>query len=364
METAILRKRFKALREKREMTQDELSQLMGFKDRQTITAIESGERRLTAEELIRAAGIFNVTFEAFTDPFRLVGEGRFSWRQSRVAREQLEQVEETSGRWIAVYRHILRLKGDATTLIMPRIVTPSDVGEACLLGERFAEEFDLGSVPAERLQDVMESKLSTLVLHVDAIANVSGAACQLPELNAIIVNRNEVEGRRNFDVAHELFHLLTWDVFPPAHYEEISDGRRTTVERYADSFASGLLMPLKVLKPYLSDRTREDINAWLNTTATALMVTSTALRVRLSAAGLLSPKERNQIDDTKLRNNGQTITRDEKPRLFSKPFLEVLGWGISKGHISIRRATEVLGISIDELSMLYREYGIQAPFEI
>ena len=83
-------------------------------------------------------------------------------------------------------------------------------------GERFAADFDLGAVPSARLAEVMEDKLAILVLMVDAIKGVSGAACRLPDLDTVLINRNEVPGRRNFDLAHELFHILTWDTMPPS----------------------------------------------------------------------------------------------------------------------------------------------------
>ena len=48
------------------------------------------------------------------------------------------------------------------------------------------------------------------------------AACRLPELDVVLINRREVEGRRHFDLAHELFHILTWDAMPPEHSEAMA----------------------------------------------------------------------------------------------------------------------------------------------
>ncbi len=69
----------------------------------------------------------------------------------------------------------------------------------------------------------MERKLGIFVLMVDAIDGISGAACRLPELDVVLINRHEVAGRRNFDLAHELFHILTWDTMPPEHAEEATE---------------------------------------------------------------------------------------------------------------------------------------------
>ena len=44
MSTALIGKRLKALRDQRDLKQDEIAEILGFKDRQTISAIENGER--------------------------------------------------------------------------------------------------------------------------------------------------------------------------------------------------------------------------------------------------------------------------------------------------------------------------------
>ena len=68
MDTAIIRTRLHALREQRNVTQDELAQVLGFKDRQTLSAIELGERKVSADELAHAARYFKVPVDYFADP--------------------------------------------------------------------------------------------------------------------------------------------------------------------------------------------------------------------------------------------------------------------------------------------------------
>ena len=57
--------------------------------------------------------------------------------------------------------------------------------------------------------------MGLLVLLVDMPKGISGVACQIPGADSILINRKDSEGRRNFDLAHELFHVLTWDALPP-----------------------------------------------------------------------------------------------------------------------------------------------------
>jgi hypothetical protein len=95
-------------------------------------------------------------------------------------------------------------------------------------GERFVAEFRLGDIPATRLAEVMEREFGILVLMVDAIDGVCGAACRLAELDVVLIDRHEVAGRRHFELAHALFRILTWDVMPPAHCEDASETGRNS----------------------------------------------------------------------------------------------------------------------------------------
>src|SRR5215831_9172983 len=96
--------RIKALREERGLSQDDLAQLFGFKDRQTVSAIETGERRLSADELLLAVQKLGASIDYFTDPFRLIGEGYFNWRQSGVPAQVLGAYERAAGQLIAAFR--------------------------------------------------------------------------------------------------------------------------------------------------------------------------------------------------------------------------------------------------------------------
>ena len=85
--------RIKALRETRGLSQDALARILGFKDRQTVSAIETGSRRVSAVELVRVAEALETPLEYFTDPFLLAGEGRFSWRETGVDPASLDAYE-------------------------------------------------------------------------------------------------------------------------------------------------------------------------------------------------------------------------------------------------------------------------------
>ena len=117
----LIGKRIKALREKRGFTQEKLAEMFGYKDRQTVSAIETGARQVTAEELVLAVGRLGASLEYFTDPFLLAGEGRFSWRQTGVGAQQLEAYEQRAGRWIAAFRALTPLVGREAPLMRRKL---------------------------------------------------------------------------------------------------------------------------------------------------------------------------------------------------------------------------------------------------
>lgn len=357
----IISKRIRVLRQERGLSQDELARLFGFKDRQTVSAIETGTRRVTASELLLAVEKLDVSLDFFTDPFRLDGEGLFSWRQMDIEPRVLDDYEKTASRWIGAYRTLAGQVGRQMPLIRPTLGLTkwSRFEDAIEAGERFVTEFSLGAVPAQRLEAVMQEQLGILVLMVDAYHGISGAACRLPELDTVLIAREEVAGRRNFDLAHELFHILTWDAMPPEHTETTSHFGGNRVEQLANNFAATVLMPKAVLESFgnWGQMEMDGLIAQLNATADELEVTSSALKWRLVALRKLTKSKAQAIPEASLRNNGQENSAAPPP-LFSKLFMEVMATAIAQGHISVRRAAVLVDLTIGDLEKLFRTHGI------
>ena len=360
--TNVIGARIKALRQQRGLSQDALARILGFKDRQTVSAIETGVRSLTAAELVVAVEQLDVALDYFADPFRLDGEGRFSWRQNGVAPERLQAYEQTAGRWIGAYRALAAETGQQAPLMRRALglTKMSRFEDAMDAGERFADELDLGPVPALRLASAMEAELGILVLMVDAQEGISGAACRLPELDAVLIARGEVAGRRHFDLAHELFHILTWEAMPPEYIEDASDFGGSRVEQLANNFAAAVLMPSSALGEFddCAALANDELVTRLNAVADELRVTSSALRWRLAALRRLTKVRARAIPESALRNNGQEAPPRESPALFSKPFAELLAAALERGHISIRRAASLCGFSIEDLDELFTAHGV------
>ena len=365
---ALIGVRIKALRQERELSQDDVAGLLGFRDRQTVSAIETGARSVTAPELVRAGEALDAPLEYFTDPFLLAGEGRFCWRHSGVEAERLVAYERDAGRWIAAFRTLAPTVGRRAPLLRRTLGLErrSSFEDAIRAGERFAAEFSLGDVPALGLSEVMERNLGVLVLMVDADRGISGAACRLPEMDAVLIARREPPGRRHFDLAHELFHVLTWDAMPPARYEEAREIGGDRVETLANVFSSAALMPARALMRFgsWSHRAGPELIEKLNTVADELHVTASALKWRLVAFGDLTQATARSVPDAALRNNGRAVAENAPPPPFSKPFMEVMRLALAGGHVSVRRMADLLDVTVDDLPGLFRAHGIEQPVEL
>lgn len=366
MSDNIIGARLKALRDERGLNQTEVARMIGVASHQIVSQIETGERRVSTDELTKLMNGLGADLDYFTDPLRLIGkEGAFSWRQTRCAPTTLAAYQERAGQWLAAYR-FLSPPAAAPLRQSLRLTRAASYAEAAAAGEALWESLDLGEVPAARLAQAMEERFGILVLAVDAPAGVSGAACRLSQFDAVLINRREAPGRRHFDLAHELFHLLTWDTMPPEPIEELD--AKGPVERLANSFASALLMPRRLIEDdWRSAGSVPALVAMLNDRADALQVTARALKWRLVDARLLSRARATAVPDELLRNNGRASSdAGSEPPLFSPSFARVLADGLHRGMISRRRAAKLLGLDPDgdDLFDLLRQHEAAHTFEL
>lgn len=361
----------KLAREEGGLSQAELSGQVGFRDRQTLAAIEAGERKVSANELIAFMDILHKDLDFFTDPMLLLDEAKFSWRAPEASPAFLDDFEKKAGRWIGSFRHLREANRSEFDPIVPTLGLDvrSSYEDAREAAEKLVHSWGIKSIPAEEIPEKVENVLNVLVLWVEAPEAISGAACRLPEFNTILINRREPEGRRNFDFAHELFHVLTWSRMPPQRLDptEIGKGKGKVkrIEDLANNFASALLLPRCWLEPKWRDRDeRQDIHDWINLTADEFRVTAKALFWRLVHLEWLSRGDQLDINPNRLTWNGRPSGEATLPALFSKKFVEEVWKALDKGRVSVRRMARDLNLSIDELADLLSDHGFEPPFDL
>jgi len=362
--------RIKVAREAKGLSQDALASAIEFADRQTLSAIENGERKVKPPELVKISRVLGHSIDYFIDPFVIAGEGAFSWRvDDRVSATRLDDFEVQVGQWIGMLRFLRRRKSGsvqpfAQTL---RLTMQSTFEEALATGESVASSLKLGSVPAERLVEQIEAELDIPVLFVEVVpspdgeGDISGATCHLPDMGVILINRNESLVRRNFDAAHELFHAMTWNAMKPDHRESnspVARGKKKRIEQLADNFASGLLMPTSSLDKLIDARAIADVSH-LTDVASQLQVSPKALAWRL-----LNSKRITAHTCERLCEETARVVNVPKPKRFSSSFVELVHMGIDRGYVSARKVTRTLGLTLPDLASLFEEHSKPSPFAL
>jgi Zn-dependent peptidase ImmA (M78 family)/transcriptional regulator with XRE-family HTH domain len=364
--------RVKVARNALDMTQEQVSQAIGFNDRQTLSDIETGKRLVSEDELLKFSEILDQDLEFFIDPFSVVGEARYSWRASKeVPEEALKRFEEKAAGWVGILRWLRAqsLVERSSLSFSLRLDVKSTFEQAQGSAESLVSEYKLGPVPAMKLAEYVESKLDIPVLFVDmdygltnAKGTISGAACHLSELGVVLVNRRESLTRRNFDLAHELFHILTWEKMAPSHRESNSFGDRSTaqskrIEQLADNFAAALLMPSSSLDAFIDKGRVKDIGH-LAEVARQLSVSTEALGWRLKALGRIDDATRLAL--ATVRREGSA---EELPKLFSSSFVKELHLALDRGRLTARKAARTLGMPLGDLANLFKTYELPDPFK-
>jgi Zn-dependent peptidase ImmA (M78 family) len=231
------------------------------------------------------------------------------------------------------------------------------------LGADLHKRLDLGSRPACNLLNILENTLRFKIIHLDLGEGLSGASMVDNTLGVgILINAHDAPWRRNFDLAHELFHIVTWHIFT---HEEIGDGsQKTTPEKYADSFAASLLLPKE---PLLAAMREIAVNQQLKLVdiielAKEFGVSSEAVLWRLLNLRII---KKSQVDKILIdadfryldRNLRRGLYTEQKPEKFPQRFISLACRCLMEGRISRGVFAEYVEIDRSEIDDYLSDAG-------
>jgi len=255
-ERNVIGKRIARARETVGYSIAEAAKLLGFNNYQALSAIERGSRNVNAHELSAIADLYGRSLDFFFED-KTTPDPKPLWRKVSSETDEkyaqraflsfledyssMENILNLRRRWIDLQRNYSKADFSARGFSL-----------ANKLGNETRDSLDLGSRPAANLFNVLENNLRVKILHLPLESGISGASILDNKLGVgILINTNDALWRRNFDLAHELFHIVTWNVFTP---KEVGDGtERTKPEKYADAFASSLLLPETHIRSILTE---------------------------------------------------------------------------------------------------------------
>lgn len=355
-------RRVKAAREALGMKQEELARAVGFASRQILSNLEGGVRDVKASEAARLARALRIDLasllaDAPARPLVL-------WRAQPC--EGAEAIEAEFLQWCERQRRVLRLLDQRPSDQLPVYdldLARMTYADADRLAGDIGQLLGLGVRPARGLSAALESRFDVTTWYLDTPGGC--AACTRDEHGAsILVPRSEAPWRRHFDIAHELFHLLTWSSARGSVplSDDTEDGRNA--EQLANAFAASLLVPAEVVLRELGERSSERRVRLGELVAMArdFGVSLETLVWRLHNLGLWPERDvvRKLLGDPRLRELDKASQAKEwlDPPTLPERFVQAAYAATLRARLSRTQLATYLGCGLSELPSRLAEYGI------
>lgn len=351
------------------LTQSALAAAAGFASLQIVSAIETGQREVKAWELAKLARALHTSIDTLLGLEEEAEPARVFWRRGSAG---ISGVREAQLRERAERFALLEAWCDPPSAeelpdfsFDPR---RSSFADAERLALSLSRTLDLGSRPAVSLLRVLEERFRVKVFY-DELGDDQAAACVRGSFDAaVLLNAVQAPWRRNFSLAHELFHLVTWSavisIWPPEGEPEWSE----RLEKLADVFASHLLLPAAEVTAHLDARSadgREADGTDVIAIAREFDVSTEALAWRLVNLGRRDAEwAKTLLADPEFRRRDRLTmtTRWSRPSVpFPERYVRLALLAYEKDRLSLSRLAEVLETSIGEVYARIEESELGEP---
>jgi len=234
-----LSNQLKKARESAGFTLRAISEKTGIDD-SCISSYENGNTEPKFAQLTKLAEVYRL-------PISFFFEESAAEPQLVLWRNKPEKEAEIRAEFLELCRQYRQLEiwaGEDTSSRLPELDTFGDrfnYPEVALLANQVRQAMGLGDRPGESLYTVLEEVYNVKIFQLD-LGELGIAACACSELfgESILLNKKCCRWRRNHDLAHELFHLLTWKRFKYSGAVCIPTEQE---EKMATCFAGNLLLP-------------------------------------------------------------------------------------------------------------------------
>ena len=249
-------------RKKLKISQKTLAQELGFTNYQTLSSIEKGKRQIRVSELNKIAKALGVTV-AYLLGEEEMGENKVLWRKC-INETECSKWENKLKKFCNNYQKLSQLIGHKYERFTPpslqelqKEIYENDFEFAKNIAEKYLLELDLGKYPGNNLLLSLQEK--NILIFCEDLGNFGSSASLIGEFGAaILLNKKDMPWRRTFDIAHEFFHLITWNIYPPEEIYDDEKRGKSNPEKYADAFAASLLLPEKSLFDEIEKRIRKE----------------------------------------------------------------------------------------------------------
>lgn len=358
--------KIKQLRVQSGITTRDLAERLGLANHQAILNLEKGERELKAYELSKLARIFHVDMNDFFSSEEQNSRPFVLWRSKPQA-----NAAEAEAKFIRVCRdyglfeELLAVERDAIPTVFPKRTLDLEKfsrNDAYDLAEDIRAKMNLGTYPAQVLVRVLEDQYGIRFFSENLAGEGSAACTWFSGKPCLLLSASEPAWRQHFSVAHELFHLITWDegLFQQV---EADPALREKNEVLANAFAAGLLMPAEAVRAEVKRASNGGALSYgaLVAIARRFDVSLAACIYRLANLRVLSQRDAQRLcDDPVLKNLDSQVSREEPrtPYQFGATFLRLGYLCYESGKISRARLAKALDVSLVDLPVVLNMAGL------
>lgn len=237
-----LHERLRYAREHAGLTLVQVKEITGIAE-SSISDFENGKREPRLSQLQSLGRVYHRSLEFLLSDEELPAEVVL-WREC--PKDNYKDIEARFLKYCANYRNLEIWNDDVIEPYLPPVtgdVNGYDIGDVEALAKQVRDMLGLGSHPALELQRVLEETCGAKVFHMRFQPTGTAASTRSDEIGlAILLNSENKRWRRNFDLAHELYHLLVWKALGRKADESCTRSGEKE-ERLANAFAGSLLMP-------------------------------------------------------------------------------------------------------------------------
>ncbi len=248
-------------------TQEEVARIIDVA-RTTMVAIEKGERRIKAGELIKLAQAYDMPIADLVRPHPEIALSQPQFRGPSLRMEEDNKLIEPAVEQLKyLARNYFELEHITQSPLNRRYPPVYEVGrlsiseaaENIAIEERTRLGLNDGQIPL--LRDILEQDVGLRVFYYPLPKKFSAIYLYDEQVGGCIaVNSNHPEDRRRWSLAHDYGHFLTYRQKPTVFSEDAYQ-RKPESERLADDFATFFLMPTNGVVKRFNDirKTKESV---------------------------------------------------------------------------------------------------------
>jgi Zn-dependent peptidase ImmA (M78 family)/transcriptional regulator with XRE-family HTH domain len=248
-------------RRARSLTQAQVAEELGIA-RTSLVAIEKGERRVKAAELVHLARLYGRHLDELLRPAPPMEDFAVQFRLPPYARLDVTDIDQPLMDFQQLVEDYLELERITETPSTRRYPPPYEVEglrphqAAEQIAQLERSRLGLGDGPLPQLREVLENDVGLRIFHLTLPSRIAGLfSYQERAGGCIAINAKHPLERQRWSLAHEYGHFLTRryksEVTVLQAYERVPSD-----ERIADSFAEYFLMPTSGLTRRFNDLRR------------------------------------------------------------------------------------------------------------